>query len=81
MRPESLLPLTLQEHRELGREIRQASVRLRELEHLVNSVYGPSNPASYAFAKAVEAIVRLQADLENQAGEDLPGFIVDGLYR
>jgi hypothetical protein len=81
MPPESALPLTLPEHRELGLEIKRTVARLHELERLVGSVYGPNNQASFSFAKAVEAIDRLQADLESQAAQDLPGFLVGGLYR
>ncbi len=81
MRPEHFVPLTVEEHRELGNEIRQASMRLHELERLVGSIYGPTNQAAFSFRKVVEAMDRLQEELESQAAADLPGYITDGFYR
>jgi len=80
MRPERVVPLNAEEHRHLGREIKLASARLRELERLVNSVYGPNNQAAFSFGKMVEAMVRLQHDLQAQAEADLPGYITDSFY-
>jgi hypothetical protein len=80
MRPETLFPLTLDEHRELGRELKLAGARLRELERLVTSVYGPNSRASFSFIKAAEAVERLQQEMDTQAQADHPGFSTDGLY-
>jgi hypothetical protein len=80
MRPETLLPLTLEEHRELGQELRIAGARLRELERLITSVYGPNSRASFGFSKLSEAVERLQQEMEAQAQADLPGFITERLY-
>ncbi|HWB84626.1 MAG TPA: hypothetical protein VG675_10835 [Bryobacteraceae bacterium] len=80
MRPESPIPLTLEEHRELGREIRVAGARLQELCTLIAKVYGPQNRAAFSFLKVTEAIERLRQDLEAQVSQDLPGIPVDGFY-
>jgi hypothetical protein len=74
-------PLTLEEHRELGLEIRAASARLRELSRLVASVYGPNNRAAFSFLKVTEAMDRLLSDLETQALQDLPGSPAASFYR
>ena len=81
MRPENFIPLSADEHRELGREIRQASTRLHELERLVASIYGPTNHSAFCFRKVVEAMERLQEELDLQAAADLPGDITEGFYR
>jgi len=80
MRPQSLVPLTLEEHRELGAEMRAANARLQELCKLVVSVYGPHNSAAFTFIKAAEQVSRLCQDLQAQAAKDLPGYPIDGLY-
>ena len=80
MRPGNPIPLTLEEHRDLGAEIHAARVRLRHLCELVVGVYGPHSPASFSFEKAVESLDRLHRDLRAQAMQDLPGFPVDKLY-
>jgi hypothetical protein len=80
MRPQTPLPLTLDEHTELSEELRQTRVRMRELCALVVGVYGPQNRAGFAFEKAIEALDRLSGDLQTQAAEDLPGQALDGLY-
>jgi hypothetical protein len=80
MRPETSFPLTLEEHRELGREIKRASARLRELEALVQDVYGPQNQAAFTFQRLTACMDRLVADLQAQAAEDLAGSNVEGLY-
>ena len=81
MRPENSIPLTAEEHRELGREIRHTAARLQELERLVASIYGPTNQAAFSFQKLVESMDRLQEELELQAAADLPGYITQGFYR
>ncbi len=80
MRTEAPSPLTADEHRELGREIKATAARLQELQKLVDSVYGPNNQSSFSFRRTVESLERLQNDLQAQAAADLPGFLVDGFY-
>ena len=75
------IPLSLEEHRELGGEIRRATARLHELCALVVSIYGPNNQAAFTFTKVVETLDRLCQDLESQAARDLPGYSTDGFYR
>jgi len=71
----------LEEHRELGRELRAANARLQELCKVVVSVYGPNTQASFTFLKLAENLDRLCHDLQAQARQDLPGFPIDSLYR
>jgi hypothetical protein len=80
MSAESPLPLTLEEHRELGQEIRAASARLRELCAMMVGVYGAENRAARSFVKLTEAINSLRQELQTQAARDLPGDPVDGIY-
>ena len=80
MRPQAAVPLTLEEHRELGCELRAANARLQELCRVVVGVYGPHNQASFTFLKAAGNLNRLCQDLQAQAAKDLPGFSVDGFY-
>ena len=81
MLPRASVPLTLDEHRELGNEIKKAHARLGELAALVQSVYGPQNQAAFTFQRMMEYMDRLVGDLQAQAAEDLPGFNVDGIYQ
>jgi hypothetical protein len=78
---EFALPLNLEEHRELGEEIRQTTVRFRELQTLVTTVYGRNSLAAFSFEKVVDSLERLQEDMESQALHDLKGAHPDGLYR
>jgi hypothetical protein len=80
MRSKTPIPLTLEEHRELGCELRRTRARLQELSTMVSMVYGPNNRAAFSFVKAAEAMDRLCADLDAQAARDLPGFGTDGFY-
>jgi hypothetical protein len=80
MRPQMPLPLTLEEHAELGEELRQTRMRMHELCALVVGVYGPQNRAAFSFHKVTEALDRLCGDLQTQALEDLPGYKLEGLY-
>jgi hypothetical protein len=80
VRLQTPVPLTLEEHRELGRELHAANARLQELCKVVVSVYGPNNNASFTFLKVADNLNRLCHDLQAQAAQDLPGFSVDGLY-
>jgi hypothetical protein len=80
MRPETSTPLTLEEHRELSREIRAARARLRELCNVVVSVYGPNNRAAFSFLKITDGMDRLCQDLQAQVSQDYRGHDVDDLY-
>ena len=80
MRPGNPIPLTLEEHRELGSEVRIARERMRQLCDLVVGVYGPNNQAAFTFLKVVEALDRLGKDMQAQASQDLPGYPTDRLY-
>ena len=80
MRLGTSIPLTLEEHRELGTEIRNTRVRIRQLCDLVVGVYGPNSQAAFTFLRAVEDLDRLNLELRAQAAQDLPGFPVDKLY-
>jgi hypothetical protein len=80
MRPETSSPLTLEEHRELSREIRAVRVRLRELCGVVTGVYGPNNRAAFSFLKVIDDMDRLCQDLQTQVSRDYPGQDVDDLY-
>jgi hypothetical protein len=80
MRPHTPAPLTLEEHRELGAEMRAVNGRLQELCKVVVSVYGPNNQAAFTFLKAADTLHRLCQDLQSQAATDLPGYSTDGFY-
>ena len=74
------MPLTLEEHRELGRELRTMNSRLQELGALVIRVYGLQNPAASGFTGLAQALERLRGELQTQAADDLPGFPLNGIY-
>ena len=80
MRPETSTPLTLEEHRELSREVRAARARLRELCNVVVGDYGPNNRAAFSFLKITDAMERLSQDLQAQVAQDYPGSSVDDFY-
>jgi hypothetical protein len=80
MRPAESIPLTLEEHRELGAELRRTRARIQELLAVVAEVYGPNNQAAFSFLKAAEALERLCVDLQAQAARDWPGYHTDGIY-
>jgi hypothetical protein len=77
---ETLISLTIEEHRELGREMKATAQRLRALCELVITVYGPANRAAFSFLKALEATDRLEQDLATQAMQDLPGYPSNDIY-
>ncbi len=80
MRPDSTTtPLTLEEHRELGDEMKRTTARLRELCDLIVSVYGPQSRSGYSFLNAIQALERLHQELEVQALQDVKGY-VEKLY-
>lgn len=80
MRPHDSVPLTLEEHRELGAELRAVNARLQELCKVVVSIYGPNTPAAFTFTKATATVERLCQDLQAQAERDLPGFPIGDFY-
>jgi hypothetical protein len=80
MRATTPNPLTLEEHRDLGNELRRTRARMHELCNLVVEVYGPNDQAAFTFLKAAEDIDRLCADLQNRAAHDWPGHATDGFY-
>ena len=79
-RAENLISLTIDEHRDLGREMKATAKRLRVLCDLVVGVYGPNNRAAFSFIKAMEAMERLEQDLATQAMHDLPGYPSNDIY-
>jgi hypothetical protein len=78
---EHTIPLTLDEHRELGRDMQANTARLRSLCDLIVQVYGPQNLAAFNFLKAMEALDRVNYELQAQAVHDLPGHEKDIFYR
>jgi hypothetical protein len=81
MRPETPHPLTPEEHRRLGLELRAANARLHLLCDLVVGVYGSNNRAAFSFQKAAEAMDRLCVDLETQAMRDGGGQKPTNFYQ
>ena len=79
-RAENPISLTIDEHRELGREMQATAKRLRALCGLVVGVYGPNNPAAFSFLKTMEAVEHLEQELATQAMHDLPGYPSNDLY-
>lgn len=80
MRPETSNPLTLDEHRQLGQELRATNVRLRQLCDLVVNVYGPNNRAAFSLQKLAEAMERACKDMEAQAARDMPAHSAENFY-
>jgi len=80
MRPEASIPLTLEEHLELSREIRALRARMQELCDVVVGVYGPNNRAAFSFLRITDAMDRLCHHLQTQVSQDYPGPDVEDLY-
>lgn len=80
MRSETILPLTLDEHRELAAELRRTRNRMRELCNVVVGIYGPNNSAAFTFLKVAESMDRLCNDMQAQAARDCPGTAILELY-
>jgi hypothetical protein len=80
MRPAESIPLTLEEHRELGAELRRSRAQIQQLRTVITEIYGPNNQAAFSFSKAAEALERLSVDLQAQAARDWPGYHTDGIY-
>ena len=72
--------LNIEEHAELGSELRKASARLRQLCGLVVGVYGPESLPSLGFLRTIDAIERLRAEMEVQAAQDLQRYVEKNLY-
>ena len=81
MQTQASTPLTLEEHRELGKAVGAVTGRLHELCDLVLNVYGPNNQAAFTFVNVTQQLDRLCQDLQSQARKDLPGFEVEKLYE
>ncbi len=75
-----ITPLTLDEHRELGSELRRTRARLHQLCAMVAGVYGPNSYATFSFQKAADAVDRLCREMQTQAARDLPGYQIDEFY-
>jgi hypothetical protein len=80
MRQSQNKPLSIEEHRHLGTELRKARVRMHELCRLVVELYGSNNPAAFSFLRAAESIDRLCGEMEAQAVRDWPGQHIGGIY-
>ena len=80
MRRETINPLTLEEHRRLGQELRAANTRMHQLCDLVVNVYGPHNRAAFSFQKLADAMERACQDMETQASHDVAGYSSDSFY-
>jgi hypothetical protein len=73
-------PLTIEEHLELGRELRIADARLRELCELVTVIYGAESRVAFLFRKAAESVSRVRQEMQTQAALDVPGEAGDQIY-
>jgi hypothetical protein len=81
MRSDNLVPLTPDEHRELGKEMTAAASRLREFCGLVLGVYGPQSRVGFSFVKAMEAVDHLNREMQTQAIQDSRGSVTHQLYE
>jgi hypothetical protein len=73
-------PLTLEEHRQLARELRLTSARLHELCSLVVSLYGSESRAAFTFSRAAESVDRLRHEMQTQAAVDWPEAVHEHIY-
>jgi hypothetical protein len=80
MRQNTTNPLSLEEHRHLGVEIKKARARMQELCRLVVEVYGPNSQSAFSFLRAAESLDRLAIEMEAQAERDWPGQYFGGIY-
>jgi hypothetical protein len=81
MRHDALNPLTFEEHREFGREIQKAKVRLQHFAGMVAGIYGPQSRSTFAFRKLMEAMERTAVEMQAQAEQDCPGLHAGDFYR
>jgi hypothetical protein len=72
--------LTIDEHIELGNELKKTTARMRQLCGLVVSVYGPQSLPGFGFMRTMETLDRLRAEMEAQAARDLQGYASKNLY-
>jgi hypothetical protein len=72
--------LTLEEHLELGREVKRCASRLREISNLVVEVYGQGSRPGVSFLRTMDALERLDRDLQQQAAAELGHPIDDDFY-
>jgi len=72
--------LTREEHQHLADELRATEARMRELCDLTTDIYGPNHRVSFSFQKLLDALGRLMADLQVQAGHDSPQTDGEGPY-
>jgi hypothetical protein len=80
MRPETVNPLSYEEHREFGTEIGKARERLLQLASLVAGIYGPQSSSTFAFHKLIEAMDRTSSEMRAQAEMDCPGLNAGDFY-
>ncbi len=73
-------PLTVEEHRELARELRVTSARLHQLCELVVTVYGSESRAAFTFSRAVDSVDRLRHEMQTQVALDCPEAAKDHIY-
>ena len=73
-------PLTFEEHRQMGGELRGMTARIRELHRLAQDVYGGESPAAARFGETLEALVHLCDGMQAQAATDLSEHQARGLY-
>jgi hypothetical protein len=72
--------LNIDEHIELGNELKKTTARMRQLCGLVVSVYGPQSLPGFGFMRTMETLDRLRAEMEAQAARDLQGYAAKNLY-
>jgi hypothetical protein len=72
--------LNIDEHAQLGDELRKTSTRLRQLCGLVADVYGSESMPAVSFVRTIDAIERLRAEMEVQAAQDLQRYAEKNLY-
>jgi len=74
-------PLSLEEHRELGRELQKTRQRLLQLGSMVTSVYGQQSLPAFHFSKLNDALDRTCEELKAQAAQDCPGTDASQFYK
>jgi len=65
-------PLSAEEHRELGDELRKTQERLHALYEMLSGVYGPDHYTAFSFQRVNTSLQELRRDLETQAADDCP---------
>ena len=72
--------LNIEEHTQLGAELKKASARLRQLCGLVVNMYGSESLPALHFLRTMDAVERLRAEMEVQAAHDLQRYSEKNLY-